>query len=1454
MHQPPIMGSVGDARDEPTDGRPDCPSTSLTGGRAIGEQAHLSALIGSKLGNRYEVIRELGRGGMGVVYLGRDPLLERDVALKLIGKDALGAEARYRFLREARVIAKLDHPGIVSIYDIGEHGDSLFFVMPVVPGTDLRNRLDRGPMCLGELVDLGIQVAEALDYSHAQGVIHRDIKPENILVVQEGAEEMRVRLADFGLAVATAEQRITRSGALVGTMRYVSPEQVAGKPIDARADVYSLGTVLYECVAGGPPFAGEMQALLYRIAHEEPRPLRDFIPDLDDELDAAIMGCLEKDPARRKPSAKELAATLTRYRAKIAAAARSQSVLGTTVKSMRSPVRAPLVGRQLEFGALQRRLSAALAGEAQLVLVGGETGIGKTRLLDELEALAEVREIRVLRGHFAELDEALPYQGFCEIFESHFRRTASRSGDTSAELEGLEPGLAALFPALGELTRDRPSGRLSEGAPSSGALNPAGSLRDTERGTLFELLARSLARIGKSAPLVLLLEDLHAANVSIEALQYAARRLGQTPTLLVGTFTSTEVPRAHPLTKLIEAFAGNKRFELISLPPLGFPEHRELVVQLSGGAELDDELARKLYDASEGNPYFTSELLRALSDSGMRGPAGSGSLALNSERLEALESLPETIQKAVERRVERLPKELGRVLSMASVLGRSFEERELEAVLDGEGTSSASSSPRAGGEDDLDDALEKLIRAGFLEEQRKGRGDRLAFTSRTVQEVLYAAIPRRKRRALHRRIAEALEERHHARLERAYPQLLHHYAQADVGEKVIAYGLKLAQTALASFATEDAIRAAKSALACIDDDADDAMAAADARSILASAYRMAGDHELALKEIEAAVKARERTGDAARTLAHLALAAEIAWEARRMADTKRWTDRGLRAARAESDPSTLRRLLRLGITAANLRGDATTAQELLEEAERLESDGSSALRVGTPHGAGESGDQRGPRALPGATGRGGALCISLPDPMASFDPMSVWTVDQVDVMTTCFETLTREVHGARIVPWLAESYQAEEGGRRFRFRLRPHIRFHDGRPLTTRDVRYSLERFVRHPNNPDRAALVSVVGAKDLQSGAASELKGLTVVSSHEFTIELDQPLPFFPALLSNAPTAIVPEGAERFDRGWRDGCVGTGPFRLVRLEANRRAELQANPDYWRAGYPMADTLVFLFGETPASGLARLRSGQGSLAAHLAPADVDALRHDPAFAPGYREAPTLQTYCIFWNCRRGPLANTELRRAIASRIDVDAVVRPLGHHVLRARSFLPPGLIGHDAMDAIDLPRERSGKVRELDLVCFVHPAFETQYAPAAQALYAELKSLGIRLHLRGGMFVDHRNEEMDLYLGRWSGNYPDPDAFTHGALHTRGGAYAELVAHEGIDALSERARAESDPAARRALYVDIERMVRDEAILLPLFYNKRSCFAGAHVRGIDEALGTTTRLVDYTALWVEEE
>src|SRR5512141_2590066 len=748
-------------------------------------------MIGTKLADRYEILSELGRGGMGVVYRAKDPVLNRDVAVKLIPPGNLTKDAEERFQREAQIVAQMDHPSIVPIYDFGRHEGSLFFVMPVLPPTNLRQLLREGSLRLGDVLDVGTQVADALDYSHARGIVHRDIKPENIMTSRDDTGHVRARVMDFGLALAASEDRLTKTGTLGGTVVYFSPEQVTSRSFDGRSDIYALGTVLYECLAGEPPFAGEVQAVLYRIVHELPQSLRTLGADVSEELEAAVLQCLAKDPEKRPKRAGHLAEALRRYRSKLREEDFGKSVVFTASRMLPRPVvAAPFIGREKEMAELQRRLHAAIAGECEFVVLAGEPGIGKSRLVDELKSLARARKIRVLSGRFVEHDRAFAHQGFCELIQDYVRSKDTGSSATSRpDFSDLAGDLLALFPVLSEI------GELRSAATDPG---PARAARAEDKTAVFELIARTLTRIGHGKPLVLVLEELHGAELSIEALQYIARRLGPTPTLIVGTYRQTEVDKRHPLVKMLESFRGDPRFAALTLGPLTPSEHRALVELSAGGGKLSDDLAGRLLAATEGNPLFTKELVRSLLDSGGIARDDSGALNLSGATGISSDALPETIQQAVEARIERLPEEVRDVLSVASVLGKSFDFKDLETLSD-----------ETKG---LDEAIDRLVKEGILEEERESRGDRIAFASGIVRDVLYSALSRRKRRTLHRKYAELLERRYAGRLERVYPDLVHHFSQADVPEKTVEYGVKLAQKSLDAFGADDALRAAKTCL------------------------------------------------------------------------------------------------------------------------------------------------------------------------------------------------------------------------------------------------------------------------------------------------------------------------------------------------------------------------------------------------------------------------------------------------------------------------------------------------------------------------------------------------------------------------------------------------------------------------------------------------------------------
>jgi serine/threonine protein kinase/tetratricopeptide (TPR) repeat protein len=266
-------------------------------------------VIGSTV-SHYRIDEELGRGGMGVVYKARDLKLDRPVVLKFLSPELGGdAAAKRRFLHEARAASALDHLNICTIYDIGEtEDDQTFIAMSYYEGEVLADRIRRGPMPIAEAVEIATQIARGLAASHARGIVHRDVKPGNVFVTREGV----VKLLDFGLAKLAGASRLTKTGSTLGTAAYMSPEQLRGEGVDGRADIWSLGVVLYEMVGGRLPFRPHDGAsLVHAILTDERQPLSSLRPGTPGDVESVVARALAKDTARRYASADELLEDLT---------------------------------------------------------------------------------------------------------------------------------------------------------------------------------------------------------------------------------------------------------------------------------------------------------------------------------------------------------------------------------------------------------------------------------------------------------------------------------------------------------------------------------------------------------------------------------------------------------------------------------------------------------------------------------------------------------------------------------------------------------------------------------------------------------------------------------------------------------------------------------------------------------------------------------------------------------------------------------------------------------------------------------------------------------------------------------------------------------------------------------------------------------------------------------------
>ncbi len=345
---------------------------------------------------RYRILGELGRGAMGIVYRANDPVLDRQLAIKTVfvpADDADRKEYEARFTQEARAAGKLAHPGIVTIYDVGREGGMVYMAMELLEGVDLGTQAASRRFSVPEAVGIAERVADALSFAHDRGVVHRDIKPPNIMLVGGG----RVKIMDFGIARMRSSDLKTQTGLMLGTPRYMSPEQVAGRPVDQRSDIFSLGTVLYELLTGTKLFAGnDATEIMYNVSQVRPVPPSRINRQVPAVLDLVVARALEKDPDERYQDAHEFAADL---RACLNELGIEHGDTETTQRLERPSGRTAGdedVTEVMHAGSADETLAAAdmriRAGKTQSIIVDSNTRLAVSQVFDSTEALRRLTD------------------------------------------------------------------------------------------------------------------------------------------------------------------------------------------------------------------------------------------------------------------------------------------------------------------------------------------------------------------------------------------------------------------------------------------------------------------------------------------------------------------------------------------------------------------------------------------------------------------------------------------------------------------------------------------------------------------------------------------------------------------------------------------------------------------------------------------------------------------------------------------------------------------------------------------------------------------------------------------------------------------------------------------------------------------------------------------------------
>jgi len=978
-----------------------------------------------------------------------------------------------------------------------------------------------------------------------------------------------------------------------------------------------------------------------------------------------------------------------------------------------------LVGREKELAFLHDCWQGAEAGQGGLVLISGEAGVGKTRLLDEFANRLRWQGVRTLLGRCYEFERALPYQPVAEALR--------------AVLPTLSPPELAGFPtwSLRELARLAPEvlekPGLSEVEGRRGVEITPSTFSAEDRTRLFEGVTRFVTELSSQGALLMVVEDLHwASEPTLQLLHFVARHVAGHQVLIVGTFRPEAIGLEHPLFNLRRRLTREGLVKPMRLARLSQEAVTEMVIEMSGSGEAVVPLARRLYEETEGNPFFVMEIVKALFESGvvsLEGGAWKGDFAGISE---GEVPLPAAMSAGIQARVRCLNDDAQEALRLAAVLGREFDFDLLSAVW-------------GRGEEVTLEALDDVLRHRLIEEGTGAMGRDYAFTHHKIQEVIYAGMSRRHRQHAHARVGMAMESLYGRQTEALAGELAFHFEQGEqhdeaLTERAIIYLLQAGDRARGLYAHEEAIDYYQRALAFL---------------------KERGEYE--------------------------------------------------RAART---------LMKLGLT-YHTGFDFRQARQ--------------AYQVGFALWR-RAGETRERRPLPTAPH---ALRMNWGEP-PTLDPTLSYDVSSGAVICQLFSRLVEFSPEMEVVPDVARSWEVSEGGRKYVFHLRDDVLWSDGTPVTAGDFEYAWKGMLDPAAGWYLAStLYDVKGARSFHQGEVSDPDSVGVRALDEATliVELEGPTCYFVHLLAYlfpVPRHVV----KAYGDAWTEvgNFVTSGPFRLEAWQRGESMVLVRNPEYhgrFRGNLEQV-TLHFL-ADWPAQ-LERYEADGLDVFDSMSfpPAELDDTRQ--RHAAEYVALPWLVTDYLGFNVSRPPFDDPRVRRAFVLATDRETLadVAMRGYAFPATGGFVSPGMPGHSA--GIALPYDPAGARQLLAEAGYPggcgFPSVEALTARGRESQFEYLETqwrenLGVEITWEGmewATFLERlERDPPSMLIIKWMADYPDPDSFlrvcpARDYTRWRNRAYERLV---------EEARRVTDQGERMSLYGQADRILIEEAPIMPLTYGR---------------------------------